>query len=332
MQLALAKQQAPQRAPGTISVVIPSYGHANYVKTTLDSILRQTRQPYEIILINDGSPDDTASAVQPYLAKITYIEQENRGVVATLNRGLQLATGEYVWMLASDDWLEDYAFATLADILDTHPDVGIAHGDVTFVDGTGRALAEEAARPIPLGKHRDLALLIGGNFVSAPATLCRREALLAVGTFPDRPFCHDWAMWLRVLIAGWSLYGTPEHVTCYRRHGRNLSGRQNRARALHDDLSMLDSLGREFRSSWTVAEVRALQVSMIRVRRNLGWCTLADNQRTTARRCFARLAVEHPDGNSFYGLFLAILPTPLYATLRALNARARPDSRGNIIC
>ena len=90
----------------TISVVIPAYGHAHFIRQTLESVLGQTRPPSEVIVINDGSPDDTRGAVRPFMDRITYLEQENQGMVRTMNRARDLATGDYNFGVASDDWLE----------------------------------------------------------------------------------------------------------------------------------------------------------------------------------------------------------------------------------
>ena len=93
-------------AAPTISVVIPAYGHAHFIRQTLESVLGQTRPPSEVIVINDGSPDDTRGAVRPFMDRITYLEQENLGMVRTMNRARDLATGDYNFGVASDDWLE----------------------------------------------------------------------------------------------------------------------------------------------------------------------------------------------------------------------------------
>ncbi|HZT95212.1 MAG TPA: glycosyltransferase family A protein, partial [Chloroflexota bacterium] len=101
-----------------ISVIVPAYNHERFIVRTLESLTLQTRPADEIIVVNDGSPDDTETAVAPFLNDIDYIRQPNRGVAAALNRGLERATGDYFLFLASDDYLAPHALEVLATTLD----------------------------------------------------------------------------------------------------------------------------------------------------------------------------------------------------------------------
>ena len=93
-----------------VSVVIPTYNHSQYILSTIDSVFAQNYKGYEVIVINDGSPDDTAQVLKPLVEqnRIQYIEQENRGQAAARNRGLEVARGEFVAFLDDDDlWPPD---------------------------------------------------------------------------------------------------------------------------------------------------------------------------------------------------------------------------------
>src|SRR5271170_3450676 len=93
-----------------VSVVIPTYNHRDFVVEALESVFAQTFTDYEVIVVNDGSPDDTAAVLRPYIesGRIRYIEQENRGQAGARNRGLAEARGEFVAYLDDDDlWLRD---------------------------------------------------------------------------------------------------------------------------------------------------------------------------------------------------------------------------------
>jgi len=200
--LASATTDGTKGRHGTVSVLIPSYNHAPYIRQCLDSILGQTRPADEIIVLDDGSSDDTATVIRPYLDRITFIEQENRGLIRTLNRGVPLCTGDYILMFASDDWLAPDAIAAMAAILDDHPDVGTVHAGVTIVDERGcpQAHLTEKLSPYPVGKHRDTAGLILRNYINGQANLSRREAFAGAGPYLDHPFCQDWQMWLTIAL------------------------------------------------------------------------------------------------------------------------------------
>lgn len=91
-----------------ISVIIPAYNRANYVTKAIDSVLAQTYTDYEIIVVDDGSTDNTKDVLQPYMDRINYIYQENRGVSAARNTGIQVASGNWMAFLDSDDiWLPE---------------------------------------------------------------------------------------------------------------------------------------------------------------------------------------------------------------------------------
>lgn len=92
-----------------VSIIVPIYNVEQYLTECLDSLVNQTLRDIEIICVNDGSPDHSADIVRRYMhldARITLIEQENRGLSGARNTGLRVAKGEYVYFMGSDDWLE----------------------------------------------------------------------------------------------------------------------------------------------------------------------------------------------------------------------------------
>ena len=315
--------QKNKQQPGTISVLIPSYGHADYIQLTLASIFEQSRQPYEVIVINDGSPDDTASAVAPFLDRIIYIEQENQGLIQSLNRGLQICTGDYVQFLASDDWLASGTFETSATILDNHPDIGLVHGGITIVDEKGNLYPHLEARQHSLGKHRDTVGLILGNYIFVPATLCRRKALEAAGPFRPYLFCQDWEMWLRIALDGWYLYGIKEPLAFYRRHASNISRPENMKKALQEELKMLSHLHHRFEGRISPEEAAAFASSKRQLLRALAWANLLSEEPTLARKLFMRLLIKKPDLNSARGLVSSFLPIRLHYEAKKLYLKLR---------
>lgn len=109
-----------------VSIIIPTYNRARYVTKAIDSVLAQTYKDYEIIVVDDGSKDDTREALKPYIDKIRYIYQENAGVSAARNTGIRAAKGEWVAFLDSDDeWLPE-KLAVQMDCVLKHPEI-VAH-------------------------------------------------------------------------------------------------------------------------------------------------------------------------------------------------------------
>lgn len=124
-------------APGLLSVVIPTYNRAYIIAQTIDSVLSQTYANIEVIVVDDGSTDNTAEIVARYDTRVRYITQQNAGVSAARNRGLQEARGEFIALLDSDDqWLPWKAEAQVA-ILRAFPRVGMVWTDMVAVDEHG---------------------------------------------------------------------------------------------------------------------------------------------------------------------------------------------------
>lgn len=111
-----------------LSIVVPCYKVENYINKCLDSIFNQNVEEslYEVIVVNDGSPDNSATLVEPYThsySNCTLINQRNGGLSIARNTGLDAAKGQFVWFVDSDDWLADNALARVMDILESEPNV-----------------------------------------------------------------------------------------------------------------------------------------------------------------------------------------------------------------
>src|SRR2546421_5480826 len=124
----------------TISVVLASYNHAPYIRASIDSALSQTRPPDEVIVIDDGSSDGSWEILDQYRDRANVVFQENRGTYATLNAGIGLATGDWIAIQNSDDvWLPE-KLENQMEIARRHPDVGLVHTGVAYIDATGAPL------------------------------------------------------------------------------------------------------------------------------------------------------------------------------------------------
>ena len=122
----------------SVSVIIPTYNRAELVRETIDSALSQSYTDREIIVIDDGSTDDTEQRLQRYGKAITYIRQDNRGLNAARNRALDVATGEYIALLDSDDLWLDFKLQLETEILDAYPDAGFVFSDFFILKPDGR--------------------------------------------------------------------------------------------------------------------------------------------------------------------------------------------------
>ncbi len=123
----------PDRMKPTVSVVIPTFNRSNFVSNAIDSVLKQTYKDYEIIVVDDGSTDDTAEKLSAYVNQIRYVYQKNQGVSAARNKGIELARGEWIALLDSDDlWLPIKLECQLRAIKRLGKEFGACFTDCTF--------------------------------------------------------------------------------------------------------------------------------------------------------------------------------------------------------
>jgi len=186
-------------APPVVSVIIPAYRVATFIRETLESVFAQTFSDYEVIVINDGSPDgqDLERELEPYRGRIVYVKQRNRGAGAARNAGLRVATGRFVAFLDGDDsWLPTHLEEQLKLIQsDDGYDLVYANG-LNFGDRPPGATCMDT-NPSH-GAVTFESLVRGDCCVTTSTVVARREKIFAVGLF-DEKFrnSQDFDLWLR---------------------------------------------------------------------------------------------------------------------------------------
>ncbi len=206
----------------SVSVVIPAYGHAQYIEATLQSVFAQTFQDFEVIVINDGSPDNTAEVLRPWVTKgaILYFEQPNAGQSAARNEGVRRARGEFIAFLDDDDqWPADKLQWQVARMQED-PAAVAAYG-YAHLSGNG----EDFRLPTTAGPSGPVksALLLGNFIVSPGQVLLRAADLRALGGLDARiRGADDWDLWLRLADRGAFIY-EDRCALEYRYHASNAS-------------------------------------------------------------------------------------------------------------
>jgi hypothetical protein len=198
------------------SVIIPAFNQSRYLPAAIGSVLAQTRQDFEIIVVDDGSTDDTRAVTEAFAdARVRYVYQQNRGLSAARNTGMHRAQGRYLSFLDSDDEFLPDKLETLMAAIEQHPQVGLAAGQAVPVDDTGRQMGQIFDRPLP----DDPAELLLANPLHVGSTLVRREWQARVGFFDESLRSYeDWDMWLRLARAGCTMRYVAQPVSLYRFH------------------------------------------------------------------------------------------------------------------
>lgn len=181
-----------------ISIIIPTYKHQDYVYETLASVFNQTFADYEVIIVNDGSPDNTREVLQPLAdaGKIKYIEQENQGQASARNRGLAEARGSFVAFLDDDDLWPPEKLGWQVKYLQANPQVEVIAGQIQTIDSQGEVTQVEFAQP---GFVSFETLFYGCPIWSPGQTLIRKAALDEVGGFSTQIWgADDYDLWMRL--------------------------------------------------------------------------------------------------------------------------------------
>jgi len=207
----------------TISVIIPTHNRSVLVSRAIDSVLAQTEPPDEIIVVDDGSNDDTDVAIQSRFPDVRYLRQDHLGVSAARNFGIRQAQGDWLAFLDSDDaWFPDKLALQQARI-DAHPETRIVHGDEIWV--------RDGQRVNQMRKHRKhggwiYARCLPLCVISPSCVMIHREVFDAVGLFDcSLPACEDYDLWLRICSRYPVEYIDRPLITKYGGHDDQLSRR-----------------------------------------------------------------------------------------------------------
>lgn len=214
-----------------VSVIVPCYNYARYVGQTLHSVLAQDYPNFELIVVDDGSTDDSVKAISRALEgwersslarRVEFIVQSNQGVSAALNVGLKECRGQYVATFDADDLMTPGRLAIQVEYMERHPEVGCLGGETIRIDERSTQLPKKKKlRPVrryDFAKAFASGLVVGGNIAMYP-----RAVLLEVGGYDPHIRIQDFQMTLKVANAGYLIDVLPEVVTFYRKHEVSLS-------------------------------------------------------------------------------------------------------------
>ena len=313
----------------TVSVIIPAYNAADYIAAALDSVFSQTLTDYEVIVINDGSPDtlQLEQALAPYLHRIIYLKQENRGAAAARNAGLRIAQGRFVAFLDADDfWLPAYLTSQVNFSESSRAD--LVYADAELIGGSefsGRTYMETAPSSGEVTAESLLALRCN---VITSGVVARRQPIIEVGMFDEAiRRGHDFDLWLRVAKHGATIKYQKEVLLKHRILESGLSG--DTASQFQRALKVLDTIRQ--RGNLTTREAATLDQTLQRIQAEI---KLEHGKGLLRQRHFNDAAEAFREANRFFGswkLRMALLALRFAPQLlwRVYN-RSRVQSGANI--
>jgi glycosyltransferase involved in cell wall biosynthesis len=234
-----------------VSIIVPLYNHARYIEATLESFANEGHLNLEVVIIDDGSKDDSFQVAQAWLERhpnvftnVSLERQENAGITKTLNRLLARANGEFITMVASDDLLLPGGIQARLAALERRPDWLAVFGDASVIDADGQETASSALRKLNRANTKALVHdrfrtqeLILRWSVPGPVLLARRQTydpIHGLGGFNESRFLEDRFFYLQLLAR--KALGFVEHrVAAYRMHGKNTINRPDMQSLMWND-------------------------------------------------------------------------------------------------
>lgn len=200
-----------------VSIIIPTYNNGRFLAAALNSVLAQGYPSYEMIVIDDGSTDDTQSILRPFQKQINYIYQENMGSAAARNAGLGLAQGEFIVFLDADDLLLPQKLQIQVDYLLQNPSLGMVHSGWCLIDEKGAQVAE--VTPWEKAPVLDLEAWLWKKPIKMGAMMYRKHWLRYVNGFdPDLRQSQDTDLMIRLALAGCTAEWIKQPTMAYRVH------------------------------------------------------------------------------------------------------------------
>jgi len=225
-----------------VSILIPSYNHESYIKEALDSSLNQTYDNLEILVLDDGSSDNSISIIKEYAnkypKKIKFFQQENSGVAKTLNKLINLSQGKYLSLMASDDILYPTKLEKQVAVFNKDIDekVGFVY---SYADQINMNKLRYRADELTIGIRGKIIkeLFENGVFFSPVSNLIRKSALIDCGMFKvGRPYCDDYQLYMEIALK-YEFDYVPEKLVARRIHDTNIS--LNQVKSISGNKEML---------------------------------------------------------------------------------------------
>lgn len=287
-----------------LSVIIASYNHQDYIASTLESLEKQKYQDFEIIMIDDGSTDNTVDVAKHCPSRARIFEQNNQGVVAARNKGISLAKGKYICFVDSDDIVLPERFAKQTRLLDTYPQVGLVYADALIIDSNDNCIGR--FNDVYHVKKGDVAEMLVLHYCFTPmiTVMVRTDILKKTGPYENPGLISDYMKWIEIAHLSKVFYD-PEPLGCWRRHTQSTSLNANKEIVYAQTRIAL----RRILEKYPALKVRVGTKIKKRFSRSYfltGFFCAVDGNIKRARKYYCKAAKEHPCSLvNWGGLFLA---------------------------
>ena len=205
-----------------VSIIISCYNHQNYITQCIESIVHQTYTNIELIVIDDGSTDNSADILKQLSQKyhFSFERQANMGLTKTLNKAIDKAKGKYIAPLGSDDYLMLDKTEKQVRYLEEHQDIAVVGGNILCIDDNGQVKTKQRLKPYREIDFRTV-FLTPKQIPAAPTVMIRTEILSEVNGVNTASNLEDLDLWLRITHAGYKIAVLNDVLAYYREHSTN---------------------------------------------------------------------------------------------------------------
>ena len=208
--------------PPLVSVIIPCYNHESYIEASIMSVLNQTYENVELIVLDDGSKDSSPDIISRlHRQHGFYFEpQSNIGLAKTLNKAIGLAKGKYISYIGSDDIMLPDKTATQVDYMESRPDIAVCGGNIIAIDQNGNKHPKQKNPPYREIDFDDVFVGLNAG-IAAPTAMMRKDVLDEEGGYDPDIALEDIYMWLKLTSRGHIISGLDSVLLYYRKHPSN---------------------------------------------------------------------------------------------------------------
>lgn len=207
-----------------VTIYITNYNYGKFIKQSIESALNQSLQDFELLIIDDGSTDNSKEIIETYRnhSQVTIIYQQNQGLNVTNNIAMRASRGKYIMRLDADDFLDPHALMILSDALERDQELGMVFPDYFLVDEHGNVLNVERRN-----SFKDSVSLMDMPAHGA-CTMIRKSYLESVGGYDEEFMCQDgYELWIK-FSSRYKVLNVPTPLFYYRQHGKNLTSNEQR--------------------------------------------------------------------------------------------------------
>ncbi|WP_315077731.1 glycosyltransferase [uncultured Clostridium sp.] len=227
-----------------VSIIVPTYNNEKYIESALQSIFNQTYKDIEIIVVDDGSTDNTSEVLKKYTNKIIYIKKENGGVASARNLGLNIANGEYIAFLDADDLYDKNKIEKQVKILKKCRDIDVIYNNADVIDENSKYINTLRSEGVYKNKNNFLCMMLTRQLIPAPASIMLRKKCLEDGIrYNDNYLNAEDYDFILKLAERYKYEYIDESLYLYRRHKKNLTNNHNNQ--LKSEIDIIKALGIE---------------------------------------------------------------------------------------